>query len=176
MLSSLSSILEHRSARSRAQFNLIYKLVIAGRRWRARLSERLVGAGHTDATFSALYALASAPTGLNQTELAERMGVTGSSLVRLLDVLEMQGQIRREAMVGDRRANLIRLQPAGAEAVRELDAVADRLRDEIFDGISDERVTQLTELLDRLMERLAAGTVRVEEPGPEGAMQASAPA
>ncbi|SFS70105.1 MarR family transcriptional regulator, transcriptional regulator for hemolysin [Brevundimonas viscosa] len=156
MLSSLGSVLEHRSARSRAQFGLVYKLVIVGRRWRARLSERMVGAGHTDATFSALYALASAPSGLNQTELAERMGVTGSSLVRLLDLLETQGQIRREAMVGDRRANLIRLQPAGASAVRELDAVADQLRDEVFEGVSDEGLAQLSDLMDRLLQRLAA--------------------
>ena len=132
-------------------------MVIAGRRWRARLSERLVGAGHTDATFSALYALASAPSGLNQTELAERMSLTGSSLVRLLDLLEMQGLIRREAMLGDRRAKLIRLQPAGAKAVRELDIIADQLRDEVFDGVPDEVLGQMSDIMGRVIDRLAPG-------------------
>lgn len=161
--SSLSSVLQLRGARSRLQLGAAYKLVIVSRRWRARLSERLTVAGHTDATFSALYALASAPSGLNQSELAERMGLTGSSLVRLLDLLEQQGQIRREAMIGDRRANLIRLEPAGAEAVRALDAIAEGLRDEVFDGETDELLTEMSELLDRLLVRLEPAAARGSE-------------
>lgn len=158
--SALSSVLQLRSTRSRLQLHAAYKLVIVSRRWRARLSERLIVAGHTDATFSALYALASAPSGLNQSELAERMGVAGSSLVRILDLLEQQGQIRRETMIGDRRANLIRLEPTGADAVRALDVIADGLRDEIFDGETDELLTEVSELMDRLLVRLEATAAR----------------
>lgn len=161
--SSLSSVLQIRGARSRLQLNLAYKLVIASRRWRARLSERLVVAGHTDATFSALYALASAPSGLNQSELAERMGLTGSSLVRLLDLLERQGQIRRESMIGDRRANLVRLEPPGADAVRALDAIADGLRNELFDGETDALLGELSGLLDRLLVRLESAAARASD-------------
>jgi len=163
--SALSSVLQLRSARSRLQLNAAYKLVIVSRRWRARLSERLIVAGHTDATFGALYALASAPSGLNQSELAERMGLTGSSLVRLLDLLEQQGQARRDAMIGDRRANLIRLEPLGVDAVRELDAIADGLRDEVFDGESEELLIGMSELLDRLLVRLEPTAARRPESG-----------
>jgi len=163
VFSSLSSFMNLRGSRSRVQLNVAYKLVIVSRRWRARLSERLLGAGHTDATFGALYALASAPSGLNQSELAERMGLSGSSLVRLLDLLEQQGQIRREAMIGDRRANLIRLQPAGEQAVRELDSIADGLRDEVFDGETDRMISEMSGLLDRLLERLEPAISRAPE-------------
>ncbi|MBU2419104.1 MAG: MarR family transcriptional regulator [Alphaproteobacteria bacterium] len=166
LASALSSVLKLRSARSRLQLNVAYKMVIGSRRWRARLSERLIVSGHTDATFSALYALASAPSGLNQSELAERMGLAGSSLVRLLDRLEQQGQIRRETMIGDRRANLIRLEPAGAEAVRELDAIADGLRDEVFDGETDELLAEMSDLLDRLLLRLQPSAARGLESAP----------
>ena len=134
---------------------MAYKLVIAGRRWRARLSERLLAAGHTDATFGALYALASAPSGLNQSELAERMGLGGSSLVRLLDRLEAQGLVRRESMHGDRRANLVRLQPAGADAVRELDRIADLLRDEVFESVPDDCLQAKNALLDIILAKLS---------------------
>lgn len=167
--SSLSSVLKLRDARSRLQLKAAYKLVIVSRRWRARLSERLIVAGQTDATFSALYALAGAPSGLNQSELAERMGLTGSSLVRLLDLLEQQGQIRREPMIGDRRANLIRLEPAGEEAVRQLDAIADELRDEVFDGETDERLAELSDLLNRLLARLEPTAARGSRKSPAGA-------
>ena len=171
--SSLSSVLQLRDSRSRLQLNAAYKLVVIGRRWRARLSERLTVAGQTDATFSALYALASAPSGLNQAELAERMGLTGSSLVRLLDLLEEQGQIRREPMIGDRRANLIRLQPAGEEAVRALDPIADDLRDEVFDGETDELLAEMSELLDRLLVRLEPTAARRPESAAARAMAAA---
>lgn len=150
----MSSVLEFRGARSRLQLNAAYKLIILSRRWRARLSERLTVAGQTDATFSALYVLASAPSGLIQSELAARMGLTGPSLVRLLNLLEEQGQIRREPIIGDRRANLIRLEPAGEESVRQLDAIADELRDEVFAGETDELLSEMSSLMDRLLARL----------------------
>lgn len=149
----LREALRPATERDAVELNTAYKLVIAARRWRARMTEKFRIAGSSASEFSALYSLASAPAGLKQSELAERMGVTGPTLTRLLDTLERRGLLERTAIIGDRRSRLTRLTAEGRDAVRALDPIAAASRREVFDGWTDEELKRFEALLDQVLER-----------------------
>ena len=120
------------SDRSDIQYEVAFRLALVSRRFRARFAERVKSSSQTEARWSALYQLTREPRGLIQSELAERMGIQGPTLVRLLDALEAQGLVRRLSTPEDRRAKRVMIQPAGEEMVREVDIIAAQLRDDAF--------------------------------------------
>lgn len=163
---SLSDVLPSKTPRERVQLSVAYKLILTGRRWRARLRERLAERGQTDVHQSALYHLATSPLGLIQTELAERIGIKGPALVRQLDTLERQRLVRRENLVGDRRAKLVRLEPGGIETLQALDVIAADLRDELMGDLPEDELLRIEAILDTLLDRLAPH-VDGDPPGPD---------
>lgn len=56
--------------------------------------------------------------------LAERLGVSRSTMTELLDVLEQRGFVRRDPDPQDRRSLQVRLTPAGREVLERLEAEA----------------------------------------------------
>ena len=139
--------------------------MLVARRWRARFTELMKTRGQTDARWSALYMLSASPEGVIQSELAERVGVQGPTLVKLLDALEAQGLVRRQAAASDRRANIIVLEPAGRAVLLGIEQLASDLRDELFDGISDAELAVARRVLDTLSARLRAPeTVHASRP------------
>lgn len=141
--------------RSRTEFEVVCRMVIAGRRWRSRLNERMKDHQQTDARWSALYGLSDSPDGVIQNELADRLGVKGPSLVKLLDALEAQGLVKRRAAAGDRRANQIVLEPRGREVLDEVDEIAAGLRAEMFAEFTDAELETTGFVLSRLASKLA---------------------
>jgi MarR family transcriptional regulator, transcriptional regulator for hemolysin len=152
--SSLKVLAAPAEDRTHLQYDVAFKLVLASRRLRARFTDRLKSHDQTEARWSALYMLADAPSGLIQTELAERMGVEGPTLVRLLDALEAQGLISRRASQYDRRAKTLFIEPAGRATISQIDHVASDLRNELFDGVSDGDLASTLRVLNLLAERL----------------------
>lgn len=136
-----------RHDRASLQFAVAFEVTLLSRRLRARFAERAKSHGQTDARWSALYMLHVAPEGLIQSELAERMGIQGPTLVRMLDKLEADGLVSRRAVSTDRRAKKIFLEPAGEAMLREIDVVADRLRNEAFAGATDAELETTLRLL-----------------------------
>jgi DNA-binding MarR family transcriptional regulator len=118
--------------RAALELDAAHAIVAVSRQWRARFAERLRVAHHSETTYSALVCLADAPSGLKQSELAMKIGITSGALVRQLDVLETRGLIVRGTIVGDRRAHLLFLTPAGREATRELVGLAQAFRATLF--------------------------------------------
>lgn len=165
----LQYALAPKTERAAIQLRAAYKLVVAGRFWRARLGDRLKANGQTDPKFAAMYHLAAAPAGLIQAELAERMAVSGASLVRQLDALEADGLIVRTPIVGDRRARLVRLSRQGIEGIRGLDTIASTLRDEVFAGVSAEDLAAFDRVLDQILERLSLEATRMTSAEKDGA-------
>ncbi|HEY0927826.1 MarR family transcriptional regulator [Brevundimonas sp.] len=153
----LREALRPETDRDAQELNTAYKLVIAARRWRARMTERFRLQGSSMSEFSALYNLASAPAGLKQAELAERMGVTGPTLTRLLDTLEARGLLERTAIIGDRRSRLTRLTASGRDAVRALDPIAAGYRREVFDGWTDAELAAFEARLDQILDQTQPG-------------------
>jgi MarR family transcriptional regulator for hemolysin len=146
--------------RARLQLETFFKAALATRRFRARFAERVKSTSQTEARWSALYFLSHAQDGLIQSDLAERMGVQGPTLVRLLDALEEQELVKRTEAVGDRRAKLVVIQPAGAKIVAEVDAVAAEMRDMVFSGISDQDLATTMRVLDHVVSSLEPEHVR----------------
>lgn len=109
-------------------------LVLLSRRWRRLLDHQLALIGLTDATWTPLIHLRESGDGITQKELALRVGLDGSSLVRLLDILAGQGLIERRADAQDRRANRIFLTQAGHQATQ---AIREKLNAAEFDMLAD---------------------------------------
>lgn len=138
------------SDRSELQYEIAFRLALVSRRLRARFAERVKSSSQTEARWSALYQLSREPRGLIQSELAERMGIQGPTLVRLLDALEAQGLVRRLMTPEDRRAKRVMIQPTGEQMVREVDVIAAQLRNDAFSGISPEELLTTLGVLEKL--------------------------
>ncbi len=107
------------------------------RQWRRVLDRRLQPLGLTQATWLALVHLSRAPAPLRQKDLAQSMGLDGSSVVRLLDALQSDGLVERLEHA-DRRAKALRLTPEGRDVVDQVEAIAQDLRTRLL-NIVDSR-------------------------------------
>jgi MarR family transcriptional regulator for hemolysin len=125
------------SAPPRARLGFL--MVTLVRQWRRQVEEQLLADGLTDATW--------AP----QKELAERVGLDGSSLVRLLDILEGHGWVERRADPGDRRSKRIFLTGEGNGAV-------DRVRATMLQA----ELAMLQDLDDAEVEAMLAGMAKIQ--------------
>lgn len=156
---------KHVSAeRAKAQLETFFRAAILTRRFRARFAERVKSTSQTEARWNALYHLSNAPQGLIQSDLAERMGVQGPTLVRLLDALEAQDLVRRTEAPGDRRAKLVLIQPAGERVIAEVDLIAAKMRDEVLAAVSDQDLTTTLRVLDIAVAALEPEHVHASRP------------
>ncbi|MDR3438801.1 MarR family transcriptional regulator [Telmatospirillum sp.] len=135
------------------------------RRWRRVVDERLLPFGLTDATWLPLLYLARGKTPMRQKDLAESVGIEGSTLVRLIDSLDHAGLIERRT-AGDRRARILQLTERGLALVEQVEAVAAALRQEILAGFSDEELAITLNVIERISAALAVA--RGPKPGDEG--------
>src|SRR5574337_380198 len=78
----------------------------AGHAWRSALNEALAPFKLTYLQWAVVSTAATSP-GLNQSELAERIGIEGPSLVRVLDGLEAGGWLSRQPGADDRRTKRV---------------------------------------------------------------------
>ena len=111
------------------------ELVRVSRRWRVRLDERVKHTGLTQARWITLLELSrSGP--MSQRELADKIGLEGPTVVRLLDALEKKGLAERRRCGGDRRVNKIHLSQAAQPLLQEITTISDNLRADILADIS----------------------------------------
>lgn len=145
------------AARHEAELRLAREVILVGRRWRARLDERLRRIGQTNARWATLYWISTAETELNQSELAERVGIETPTLVRILDQLEEQGLVTRTPDPRDRRAKIISVTGEAAKALSEGEEIAAELRTRLMAEFEMEEIS--TSL--RVLQRLRAGLEHV---------------
>lgn len=108
------------------------------RGWRAELDRRLADLGLSQARWLVLLHLARFAEPPTQRELAQSVGVEGPTLARLLDSLEKQGLVQRQAVVEDRRAKKILLSDTALPLIEKIETIANVLRIELFEGVSEE--------------------------------------
>jgi len=77
---------------------------------------------------------------LNQTELADRIGVEQQTLGRVLRDLQSEGLIERVPSVHDQRAKVIRLTSAADPVMRQIVAIQDSVRKRLLRDISPEHL------------------------------------
>ena len=113
------------------------QLAQMSRGWRAELDRRLAGLNLSQARWLVLLHLARFREAPTQRELAQSVGVEGPTLARLLDSLENQGLVRRQAVMEDRRAKKILLCPPAKPLIDQIETIANALRAELFTGVDE---------------------------------------
>lgn len=100
---------------------------------------------------------------LSQAELAERMGIEPPTLVGILDRMERDGWIRRDACEGDKRKKLIRPLPEAKPIWLKIVAAARRVRARATAGLSETQLASLRELLGIVKHNLVSPDDRRRE-------------
>lgn len=115
-----------------------------------RLEKRFSSFHVTRVQWLAMYFIGRTPE-ITQKNLAECLGTTEPTVVSLLDRLERDGMIVREASPKDRRIRLLRLTPKGRQLSRKLTAVAEKFKNDAIAGISDEALEQYKSVIGRML-------------------------
>lgn len=137
------------------------RFAMTARLWRRALDQRLAAAGIMDASWAPLIRMDEAGDGLSQKQLAARVGLDGSTLVRLIDRLEAKGQVERRADVDDRRTKRLFLTPAGREAVQVLRGHLQQIEADMLVDLADDQIEAVLNALELIRERLT----KLDEPG-----------
>ncbi|MDP3978612.1 MAG: MarR family transcriptional regulator [Pseudomonas sp.] len=130
------------------------QLARLSRSWRAELDRRLVGLGLSQARWLVLLHLSRFEELPTQRELAQSVGVEGPTLARLLDSLEAQGLVSRQAVPEDRRAKKISLSPPAQPLIEKIEAISTQLRKELFAGIDEEELRRCQLVHARILSNL----------------------
>jgi MarR family transcriptional regulator for hemolysin len=125
------------------------QLRIAAKSARMLLERHLSQAGTSFGTWTVL-AMLEGRGPMVQRVLATSLGIEGPTLTRHLERLEELGLIRRNRAGADRRYALVELTPAGQALCHELDAIARAANDQLLAGFSEDEITQLKTMLQRL--------------------------
>lgn len=136
---------------------LTVALVLTARRWRALVDEHLRTIGQSSARMEALGAIMNSPDPSAQVDIAKRLRIEGPTLTRMIDVLSKDGLVERRPAPGDRRTKHLALTPAGMEALVDIFAIVDDMRDRLLDGMSEEEMGVLTKALNIMLTRLDEG-------------------
>lgn len=136
----------------RIRFGIRFSML--SRLWRRTIDQKMAAAGLGDISWSPLIHLAESGDGVSQKELASLVGIDGSSLVRLLDMLESRGHIERHPSPNDRRVKLVMLTPAGREAVGVIRSHLNSIEQEMLLDLDDEQLAAMLEAFELIQARL----------------------
>jgi len=136
------------------QYQFSRLLALTQRRWTIYLDKRLSALGLTHARWLTLVEISKAETKLNQRELASRLGIESATLVNLLDGLAASHLIRRIPDATDRRTKRIEITPAGNALLKKISAVAEDIRHELLEGVSERELQTMIKILRRIHDRV----------------------
>lgn len=136
------------------RFRFGMQFVQLARRWRQAVNDELGAIGFTDATWTPLFYLARFGDDVSQKELAQRAGLDTSSIVRLLDILEKDGQIARRADDRDRRAKRIVLTGKGRSSVEAISRVLISAETTLLEELDDEEIEDLLSAFEKIDEKI----------------------
>ena len=116
----------------------------------AAVESQLAKVGLSMAKLQALQALAEAGESLPLSQLADRLACVKSNITQLVDRLEADGFVVREADPGDRRAKLAALTPEGRRVCTEGVRVRQAAERELITALTGDEAAQLAALLGKL--------------------------
>jgi MarR family transcriptional regulator, transcriptional regulator for hemolysin len=120
------------------------------RSWRQAVDRRLKYLGVSQASWMTIAFAAKARSPLSQSELADRLGVEGATMVAMVDRLVKAGLVVREASTTDRRIKRVVLTAAGLQIYEKVKAEAAALRRELLANTDPKKLLAATELLEGL--------------------------
>ncbi len=122
-------------------------------RVRAGLRERFAT---TLPRFDLMAQLERNPEGLRMGELSRRLMVTGGNVTGITTALVAEGLVERRAIPGDRRAQLVRLTPAGKRTFDAMAVEHERWVKDMVGGLTPADRERLRALLGKLKTTIAA--------------------
>jgi MarR family transcriptional regulator, transcriptional regulator for hemolysin len=120
------------------------------RAWRQALDRRLKFLGVSQASWMTIAVAAKARLPLSQSELADRLGIEGATMVAMVDRLVKAGFVVREPSTTDRRVKRIVLTQAGNILYDKVRAEAAAFRKELLANVDPKKLLAATELLEGL--------------------------
>ena len=126
------------------------RFALISRAWRRKLDVAFADLGLTDATWAPLVHLAEYGDGISQKELAARIGVDASTLVRLMDILEERKLIQRVPDETDRRARKVFLSAEGRKLLAKIQKARGAIEADILGEFGEEDIVILSAMLDRI--------------------------
>jgi DNA-binding MarR family transcriptional regulator len=98
----------------------------------------------------ALLRAVAASDGESQNALAERLHISPSWMVAIVDALERRGLLERKPHARDRRVRNLHLTPAGKKLLKQAERKAQELDRQVTDPLTEAELGQLLELLQRV--------------------------
>lgn len=98
---------------------------------------------------TALSIVATQP-GVNQSVLAEMLGITRAGVVKVVDTLESLGYVERQIVPDNRRSYALRVTGRGLDQLRHLSALTQRYEERIAARITKAERRQLMNLLEKI--------------------------
>jgi len=126
-------------------------LTFVARRWRNLMNEELRAVGQSQARWGTLYWIKVFGDSVNQTELADRIGVEQPTLGRVLRDLEEEGLIERLPGKGDRRAKVIQLTDAAKPVMREIERIQNTVRARLLKGIDPQDLSRCMSVFAKIL-------------------------
>jgi MarR family transcriptional regulator, transcriptional regulator for hemolysin len=120
------------------------------RSWRQAVDRRLKYLGVSQASWMTIAMAAKARSPLSQSELADKLGVEGATMVAMIDRLVKAGLVIREASTTDRRVKRVIITSAGLKIYEKVKAEAVALRKELLANTDQKKLLIATELLEGL--------------------------
>lgn len=126
--------------------------------WRQQMNRRLKRFGLNLSMRQVLLQLHRQPHGLMQRELAERLGIEGPTLARLLDTLEQKQWIRRVPAAADRRCKFAVLTARASGQIAIIEQQSEELRQRMLAGLSEPEIDAGLALMRRIETNLRQTT------------------
>src|SRR5271170_5979307 len=117
------------------------------RAWRQVVDRRLKSLGLSQASWMTIAVAAKARAPLSQSELADRLGVEGATMVAMVDRLVKAGLVVREASKTDRRVKRVVLTDAGNVLYEKVRTEAAAFRKELLAHTDASKLLAAIELL-----------------------------
>jgi MarR family transcriptional regulator, transcriptional regulator for hemolysin len=120
------------------------------RSWRQAVDRKLKYLGVSQASWMTIAIAAKARSPLSQSELADKLGVEGATMVAMIDRLVKAGLVIREGSTTDRRVKRVVLTAAGMKIYEKVKAEAVALRRDLLANTDQKKLLLATELLESL--------------------------
>jgi MarR family transcriptional regulator, transcriptional regulator for hemolysin len=137
-----------------SRYPFAHGLTFVARRWRNIMNEELQAVGQSHARWGTLFWIDVFGDRINQTQLADRMGVEQPTLGRILHKLEVDGLIERRASSGDLRARVIRLTPASASLMKKINRIQNTVRASLLRGIDPADLANCLEVFAKILDNM----------------------
>jgi MarR family transcriptional regulator for hemolysin len=143
-----------REAYTPVQYSFSQGLTFVARRWRNVMNEALLTVGQSHVRWGTLYWITVFGNRINQTQLAERMGIEQPTLGRVLRELEAEGIIRRRASKEDGRARVIELTPGSKALMQRINEIQSSIRDALVKDISPAQLEACLTVFAKILENV----------------------